>query len=332
MSKSLPSGKRLKAVAADSCQLLNSPSTRKDRIRLPMKQSLRIIPFLICAAAQAHSQDELSSVLPEAANAVESRTITRILGEIPDGTPPAPEPPKPRFEVPTQDIVKSQSVEQGGRTVTVQEIKPIALPPPPPVLALPSAELTAEFQQRLETYREENPHSGLLFLGATVFRAKDSSPLTLVHYWPEGAKELITLWSSADFALVAGGINSFTDASGESNHLLMSWGNVELDRMVDLADENVSQYDAPPLPEFALGKASFQIIGPKAASEDLVPIQALHDLYNEHFDRLKLAFEGRERARLQQEAELKANPPKPKNITLNYWRTETPASTTGGSK
>jgi hypothetical protein len=38
-------------------------------------------------------------------------------------------------------------------------------------------------------------------------------------------------------------------------------------------------------------------------------IQSLHDLYNNEYARLKTAYEGRERARIEREAYLKANPP-----------------------
>jgi len=58
----------------------------------------------------------------------------------------------------------------------------------------------------------------------------------------------------------------------------------------------------------------------------LVPIQSLHDLYDKEYARLRAAYEGREQARIAREALLKANPPQPKDITLNFWRSEKPAS------
>ena len=53
--------------------------------------------------------------------------------------------------------------------------------------------------------------------------------------------------------------------------------------------------------------------------EALASIQSLHDLYNNEHDRLLTAYQDREQASLAREAELKANPPKPKDIVLNYW-------------
>ena len=59
---------------------------------------------------------------------------------------------------------------------------------------------------------------------------------------------------------------------------------------------------------------------PNPTPQTLASIQSLHDLYNNEHDRLKEAYDGRERAQRQHEAELKANPPQPKDIVLNYWR------------
>lgn len=294
-----------------------------------MKPIPRIIPVLFAAATLAHSQDEASAVLRETTSLpVPAPTTARILGEIPNGTPPPPAPPappKPEYRIASQDILDTATHEQGGRTITIRQIKPIALPPPPAPMEQ-SAEVKAEFSQRLAEYREEYPKSGLLLLGATVFRFKDSPPRTLVHYWPEGGREDITFWSSADFALIAGGINSFVDSAGDSHHLLMGWSNVDIDRMSELQTAKGGEYDAPDMPKFAKGKATFQIVGKQPAAEDLVPIRALHELYNSELARLKTAYEGREAARIEREAYLKAHPPQPKDITLNYWRVEQPAS------
>lgn len=296
-----------------------------------MNSIFRIIPLLLATAALAHSQEEVSSVSREPETMVAVPTAARILGDIPDGTPPPPQPPKPEYHVAARDILNTTTHEQGGRTITIRQIKPINLPPPPPVpVAAAPAEVDTEYSQRIAEYREANPESFILFLGATVYRSKDSPPRTLVRYWPGGKDGDITFWSSADFALIAGGINSFVDSAGDSHHLMMAWDNVDIERMADLRDSKGLDYDAPEIPDFDKGKATFQIIGKQPGAEKLVAIQSLHDLYNSEYERLKTACEGRERARIEHEAYLKANPPQPKDITLNYWRTETPATTGKG--
>ncbi len=186
------------------------------------------------------------------------------------------------------------------------------------------------FRQRLAAYRTAHPLEKLLFLGATVFRSQDSPPRTLVRCWPAGGREEITFWSSADFALIAGGIQSFTDAAGDAHSLFLGWGSVDLDRLAALPATRGRKYVAPEIPVFPEGGAVYQITGSPPAAADLVPIQALHDLYNREHDRLLTAWQGRERALIEREAYLKAHPPQPKDITLNYWRSEAPAASGKG--
>ena len=297
-----------------------------------MKISLfHLLSAALFALIPALAQESIEAVPTELAEPTVTKpevgiTTAEILGSIPDGTPPPPSPPKPEFVIPKRDVLETTNHEQGGRTITIREIKPIDLPPPPVPVEPAAGQLDEEFSQRLADYREAHPRSGLLFLSATVYRSKDSPPRTLVRYWPEGQREDITFWSSADFALIAGGIQSFVDSASDTYSILMGWGNVDIDRMTDLQAAKGREYNAPDMPDFPEGKATFEIIGKQPAAEDLPPIQAIHDIYNSEHARLQKAFEGREKARLEHEAELKANPPKPQNITLNYWRTEKPAS------
>ena len=107
---------------------------------------------------------------------------------------------------------------------------------------------------------------------------------------------------------------------------------LQCDRLDDLRAAKGLEYDAPDMPDFPEGKATYQIVGIQPAAEELAPIQALHDLYNSEFERLKTAYVGRERARIEHEAYLKANPQQPKDITLNFWRSDKPTSAKGGAK
>ena len=305
-----------------------SPSIRKKSFGIPMKPSLRLLPVLFAATTLAYSQDEVGSVSSELEPAcLATPTIARILGEIPDGTPPPATPPRPEYHVAAQDILSTTTHEQGGRTITIWEIKPIALPPPPPPAEITPAEPDAEYSQRLSEYREAHPKNELLFLGATVFRSQDSPPRTLVRWWPQGGRGPITFWSSADFALIAGGINSFMDTAGDTHHLLMGWGNVDIERMTEIYAAAGREFEVPDMPEFPEGNATLQIIGDLLPTdEERVVIESLHDLYNSEMEELRTAYEGRERARIEREEYLKANPPQPKDITLNFWRTEKSAA------
>ena len=51
---------------------------------------------------------------------VASPTAARILGTIPDGTPPPPAPPKPKLAISSKDVLHTTTHEQGGRTITIR--------------------------------------------------------------------------------------------------------------------------------------------------------------------------------------------------------------------
>jgi len=263
------------------------------------------------------------------ASTLDAENSARILGEIPDGTPPPPEPLKPEFVVQTKDILESKTHQQGGRKITVQRINPI----PPPIskkrqLAITPS--TPEIAERIEDFVEENPDAGFLFVGASVYRPKEGPVRTFVNLWPQGQGEGISFWSSADFALLSG-FSSFIGSDGKSRSMMMSWDNQEIASLKELTSHSENQDGIPQLASLAEGKATFFITSGKPTEETLAAIQSLHDLYNNEYPRLQAAFEGREKARLAQEAELKAHPPKPKDLTIQFWTTESPAPTEKGA-
>ena len=278
---------------------------------------ITFIALLLTASIAPLRSEENVSTLPADSGA-------RILGKIPDGTPPPPQPPKPKFEVASKDILQSAAYQQGGRTVTIQKIQPLALPPPPIPVKPVTVELDEETSRRFDEYRKAHPATRFLMLGATVFHFNDSPPRTLVRYWPPGKGKSVAFWSSVDFALIAGGIQSFADGAGRNNVMWIGWGNAKMGTRFDLQKGPNNRYGAPPLPEFASGPATFEDVGDQLTAEEVAPIQAIHDLYNKNYEQLKSAYEGRERSRLEHEAWVAANPQQPKDITLNYWRTKTP--------
>jgi len=252
---------------------------------------------------------------------------SHILGKIPDGTTPPQAAPMPKLAIASQDVLQTTTHLQGGRTITIHEIKAIPLPSPPlPVLKQMNTAADNTYSKKITEYRAAHPKSDLLIFGATVFRSSGSPARTLVRYWPQGRGESITFWSSADFALIAGGINSFVDTSADTHHIFMACSTIDIDQMTARMASKGRQYATPEMPEFPEGKVTFTVTGGQASAEDLIPIQSLHDLYDKECARLRAAYEGREQARIAREALLKAHPPQPKDITLNFWRSEKPAS------
>ncbi|MDP3849757.1 MAG: hypothetical protein Q8Q59_04580 [Luteolibacter sp.] len=282
------------------------------------------IPAWLLFASLALSAQQ-QDILPVS----EEITAARVIGDLPDGTPPPPVPPKPPFIVPAKDILETKTHPQGGRTITIRKITPISLPPPP--LAAPPLDITAPaIQERIAEARADDPGQFLIFVGASVFHAKDSPPRSLVRIWPNGSGEPVVFWSSADFAYLSG-FSSFTGSDGKEHSLIMSWSITETGNMADFHAEHEADHDVNEIPELAPGKATYAITSRNPDEQSIATIRALHDLYNNEYERLKTAWQGRERARIQQEAELKANPPRPKNLTLNFWRTEKTAAK-GGAK
>lgn len=279
-----------------------------------MKPSLHfhILAAIFCSSLGLAGEER---VLP-----APDATTARILGNLPDGTPPPPEPLKPKFIVPARDILESKSHEQGGRTITVRKIAPIALPPPPEAPA-PIDLNDPAVQQRIAERRANHPGWKLLLVGATVYHSKDGPARTLVRIWPQAQGEPITVWSSADFSLLSG-IPTFTVSSGETAMLMMAWSVTNLDNANATQRKFARQFAAPAIPEFAAGKANFVITEGNPTEETLVSIRSLHDIYNNEHDRLLAAYQGREQARLAQENERAAHSPKPKDIVINYWLTD----------
>ena len=283
---------------------------------LTVMKTIRFFVAFMALAASVRSQDGGNPVPQQGAAPV---ATPRILGNIPDGTPPPPAPPKPAFVVPPSDILATTTHEQGGRTITIRKIKPIDLPAPPDSVT-PAANIPNRVPgDGAASSGSSHPGARMLSLGATVYRFKDSPPRTLVQYRPQPEAEAITFWSSADFTLIAG-IQGIVAADGLTYRLVMAWSTTDTTRGTAASASGGNGPVPPGMPDFADGPATFTIVGtPPADPAVLGPIQSLHDVYNSEYQRLKTAYEGRELARLQHEADLKANPPRPQNITIHVW-------------
>jgi hypothetical protein len=269
----------------------------------------------------------LASPTPILSQDERSATTAHVLGEITDGTPPLPQPPQPKFIVPAASVRASKTIQQDGRQITFQKIAPIALPPP--VIAPVINPSDPAIQARIAAFREEFPTEDFIFVGASILKTKGRATLSHVNIWPTGQKEPVVFWSSADFGLLSG-FSSYVGSDNITRSLLLGWSTSHHETRYDLEKELGP--DGPKIPNLPPGKATFQIISGNPSKLTLTGIQSLHDLYNNEYQRLLTAYQGRERARLQQEAELKANPPKPKDLVINYWRIEAPAPPKGGAK
>jgi hypothetical protein len=286
---------------------------------------MKTTPCLLFAVLVTATSPYLLAEIPATIGAA------RILGALPDGTPPPPEALKPGFTVKPANVLSSKTQQQGGRTLTLGEIKPIALPAP--LKPTPPAPADPAVQQRFKASLADPLDAGLLFIGATVFRLPDGTAPSLVTLQSMGSKESVTFFSNADFGLLSG-VGTFTGTDGKHRDLILSWSVDPCLRPTDLVTRLQKNYGLKKLPKLPSGPATYSVISGNPAPATLIAIQSLHTLYQAERPRLLAAHQGRERARLTEEAELKAHPPQPKNLVLHHWNIgkSTPAPAEGGTK
>jgi hypothetical protein len=239
--------------------------------------------------------------------------------KIPDGTPPPPTPPKPVWVVSPEDIVTAKAHREGGRTITVREIQAIQLPEPPEPIA--PVEISAEMRERIAAYQEKHPRHDVVTLGATIYRLENNITRTLVQVWGNGQREPATFWSSGDFSLLSG-IGAFTDKQGGSRALFMMWSIHDTIQLTKRMGQIGRAYEIPEIPNLPADQATYVLHEGKLDDDMRAAIDSLHEILNLDDAELRRAYEGRQRAAKEQEEFLKANPPQPQNITLNYWHNE----------
>ncbi|WP_367870777.1 hypothetical protein [Luteolibacter sp. Populi] len=266
---------------------------------------------------------------------------------IADGTPsqPAPEPEPIDFTVLSSRTTRVEVTEapempglppvEGTINITVQKVADPNLPaPPPPLPALPPDDpaVLARLEQMRASYRA----STIAFLAATVH---DGSR-TLLRIYPNGGpNEAVTAWSNLDFNHFSG----FSDyrvhgADGQEHRvsLLMGIGNINTAAMTQLAARHGVAYEPPQIPsvpDLAAGGPAFTVVEGQANTAAMEILEQLHDLYRKEGVRMAAACQAREIARAARKAELLANPPKPRDVTIQVWRTggkPVPTSTGNG--
>jgi hypothetical protein len=251
---------------------------------------------------------------------------TQIIGHLADGSPPQQSPPLPALEL---DVLKSLTkplvIEEPAplpdmqpvrRTVTLTKnliVEPVLqeLPPLPPMDITDPAVIA-----RMATMPANVSKIEIVFISATVF---DHSR-TLVKWWPNGRhdKEMCA-WSNLDFNVFSG--LCYYSWQGRKYALLLALGNESTAARRRMANINGRAYAPPEIPQIPADGPGFVITkGDATEPAALDLISSLHALYRIEEVRLLDAYAGRERARSEREAFLRANPPQPQDVTT--WITE----------
>ncbi|MEY4244222.1 MAG: hypothetical protein RLZZ245_1807 [Verrucomicrobiota bacterium] len=245
--------------------------------------------------------------LPIAAIAQERVTIDGILS---DGTPPPPPPSKVQHEF---KILSTEEIPLERRKMIINRVEDPGFPdptPPPPAVIDPATVAAFKSSPAYLEWQEKQQRTTSLFLSASVV----DNRATLLRWW-EGGKEY-QAWSNVDFKYLTG-FASFSKGD-RSFVTFMGVGDVSA---ASLRAESMFQAPA----DLPTGVPDFRMIqGAAGESEGYDAIVALHELYATDGEGLRAAYQLREARRKEAEAELRANPPVPKDIVLNFWKVEPP--------
>lgn len=226
-----------------------------------------------------------------------------IFGGVSEGKYPPPIPPK---ELPDLPVVREISHIDKGRMIRMKQVNDPGYPEPE---SKPSVQSSFDEKAFWLSLSEEQKaefdavNNTLVFsLSATVV----DHQATRLHWRHDG--ENYEAWSNVDFNYLTG----FTRFKVDGRYYDPYFG-------IGNTSSEYEGVEKPPVfptrqPTFILTRGDENDI---AALEG---VEALHELYRVEGERLKLAYEKRERARIERQQYLEANPPKPKDVTIQFWK------------
>jgi hypothetical protein len=219
----------------------------------------------------------------------------------------------------------------GTINVTVQLVEnPELVDPPPPLPALPPED--PAIISRLSELRENYRGTELVFLSATVY----DNNRTFLRIYPNGrADGSVTAWSNIDFHHFCGfstyRVKDAEDGTLYDYGLLMGIGGIDTRRWKEMAEAQGIEYKGPEIPEIPImpdltnGGPSFVLVEGDTQSSAMDTLEQIHDLYRNEGARMEAAYHAREKARAERKAYLLANPPKPKDVTIQFWKRNNPS-------
>ncbi len=232
---------------------------------------------------------------------------------------PAPPIEKPDFEIETTQVKLIEVVEappmtglppvKGTMTLTVHGVADPGLPEVQPVeqapVTPPSDTPTVETPTDL-------PETRFVSISATVY----GHCRTLLKCQPmDNTSPPVTVWSNIDFnhfRSVANFDAKGADGKLRQYYLMMGIGNEEGNQLADGSA-------IPTLPD---GAPAYLILTDNPAAESLRLVEDLHALYRTDGAKMEADAVAREKAEEVRRAYLLAHPPKPKDVTVHFWKRE----------
>lgn len=211
---------------------------------------------------------------------------------------------------------------KGTINVTVQRVADPGLPDPPaPLLALPLDD--PRVIAGMKEFRDHSHNRKFVFLSATVY---DHSR-TLLKIYPNGKPESwISAWSNVDFShFSACPRYRIKLENGEiiDCDLMMGISRIDTYQLRKLLARQKKAYISPEIPEMpdlAARGPTFIVNGGNEKGEAMETLQQLHKLYRQDGVKMEEIVHAREKSHAERHAFLLANPPKPKDLVINYWR------------
>ncbi len=224
---------------------------------------------------------------------------------------------------------------EGMIKVTVQMVADPGLPDPPaPLPSLPPDDpaVIARLQELRKTYRRTDP----VFLSASVYMDnKDAQEArTLLRIYPNGQmRKMVVAWSNINFLHLSGqGSYRVTYADGTQQDMGILMGispryAQTMRRMAERAAQAGRVYhepEIPELPDLATAGPEFLVVEGDDDSPAMDVLEQLHDLFHGSGIKLKDQYFAREQARAERKAYLLANPEKPKDVRIRFWKRTAP--------
>lgn len=282
-----------------------------------------LIPCLALLVGQAVSQEVRT---PPASTRAKSPEPVAVVAQ-----PRAPEV-KPDFQIESTQVKLIDVVEappmtglppvEGTMILTVHGVADPGFPEPEPKVEVPIAD--TDGPGIIEPVQQHH----MAMVSATVY---DHSR-TLVSCHSSGGRASVTAWSNIDFNHFCGTGNfEATGADGETvtYSLMMGIGNENTAFQKEQYEKKGLEWISPEIPEIPGDTPAFVLQTVNPDPESLKLLEALHALYRDEGPKLAEAAAARKRAEDERRAYLLANPPKPKDVTVHFWK-RSPESQEGG--
>ncbi|MCF7674899.1 MAG: hypothetical protein K9N23_04090 [Akkermansiaceae bacterium] len=209
------------------------------------------------------------------------------------------------------DVTKSTTYDLGDRKMVVQEVTETTLPiqpvPAPPVpTAKPSSKLPPELAARLALLAKRRS----LSFGGTVYITASGTRRSLIACHPPEGGQPVVFWSSIDWDLLR--VGRFVSPEGLEYTLMNMVTTIDIARASAMWARRGRSYQAPAIPEFAAGAASYRIVSGNPSPAMLSDLNVIHAIYDrEHAALIALQLKRDEARSLAIEAAKQPQPPPP---------------------